>query len=132
MSEKLSGYNAEKVGIDFQECRSYKRAPGMLTACLSYSDDGRLTDCVLLDISARGAKVKFCKTPGDGEAVNLRLGQRLKIGATIDFRVKCVWQDGPVVGLRFLNDPYEVAGALEELLLPECVQFDDVERDAES
>ena len=54
MSEKLSSFYAEKVGIDYQERRSYKRAPGMLTGCLSYSDDGRLIDCVLLDISARG------------------------------------------------------------------------------
>ncbi len=131
MSEKLSSFYAEKVGIDYQERRSYKRAPGMLTGCLSYSADGRLTDCVLLDISARGAKVKLDKIPGDGEAVNLRLGQRLKIGAAIDLPVKVVWQDGPVVGLRFLNDPYEVAGALQELLPPECVRFDDVERDAD-
>ena len=123
MSEKRSSYMIEKVGIDYQERRSDKRAPVMLSGCLSYGDDGRLADCVVLDISASGAKVKFDKTPGDGEGVNLRLGQRLKIGATIDFPVEVVWQDGSVVGFRFLNDPYEVAGALEEeeLLPPECV-----------
>ncbi len=131
MSEKRSGYMIEKVGIDYEERRSYKRAPGMLSGCLSYGDDGRLADCVVLDISASGAKVKFDKTLGDGEGVNLRLGQRLKIAAAIDFPVEVVWQDGPVVGLRFLNDPYEVAGALEKLLPPECVRFDDVERDAD-
>ncbi len=128
MSEKRSSYMIEKVGVDYQERRSYKRALGMLSGCLSYGDDGRLTDCVVLDISASGAKVKFDKTPGDGEGVNLGLGQRLKIAAAIDFPVEVVWQDGSVVGLRFLNDPYEVAGALEELLPLECVRFDDVER----
>ena len=74
MSEKRSSYMIEKVGIDHRERRSYKRAPGMLSGCLSYGDDGRLADCVVLDISATGAKVKFNITPGDGECVNLRLG----------------------------------------------------------
>ena len=87
-----------------------------------------VADCVILDISAGGAKVKFDKPLGDAEGVNLSLGQRLKIAAAIDFPVEVVWQDGSVAGLRFLNDPYEVAGALEELLPPECVRFDDVER----
>ncbi len=131
MSEQRSSYMIEKVGIDYQERRSYKRAPGMLSGCLSYGDEGRLANCVLLDISATGAKVEFDETPGDGEGINLRLGQRLKIAAAIDFPVEVVWQDGPVVGLRFLNDPYEVAGALEGLLPPECVRFDDVERDGD-
>ncbi len=131
MSEKRSSHMIEKVGIDYQERRSYKRAPGMLSGCLSYGDDGRLADCAILDISATGAKVKFDKTSGDGEGINLTLGQRLKIAAVIDFPVEVVWQDGPVVGLRFLNDPYEVAGTLEELLPPERVQFDDVKRDAD-
>ena len=131
MSEKRSSYMIEKVGIDYQERRSYKRAAGMLSGCLSYGDDGRLADCAVLDISAGGAKVKFDEPLGDAEGLNLSLGQRLKIAAAIDFPVEVVWQDGSVVGLRFLNDPYEVAGALEELLPPECVRFDDVERDAD-
>ncbi len=131
MSEKQSSYMIDKVGIDYQERRSYKRALEMLSGCLSYGDDGRLADCVILDISAGGAKIKFDKPLGDVEGVNLSLGQRLKIAAAIDFPVEVVWQDGSVVGLRFLNDPYEVAGALEELLPPECVRFDDVERVAD-
>ncbi len=129
MSDKRSSYMIEKVGIDYQDRRSYKRVPGMLSVCLICGDDGRLTDCVLLDISAMGAKVKFDNSSGDEEDVNLRLGQRLKIAATIDFSVEVTWQDGPVVGLRFLNDPQEVAAALKELL-PECDPFDDFETDA--
>ena len=57
MSEKRSSYMIEKVGIDYPERRSDKRAPVMLSGCLSYGDDGRLADCVVLDISASGAKV---------------------------------------------------------------------------
>ncbi len=131
MSEKRSSYMIEKVGIDYLERRSYKRAQKMLSGCFSYGDDGRLADCVILDISSGGAKVKFDSPLDDAEGVNLSFGQRLKIATAIDFPVEVVWQDGSVAGLRFLNDPYEVAGALEELLPPEYVRLDDVERVAD-
>ncbi len=50
------------------------------------------------------------------------------IAASINFPIEVIWQDGPVVGLRFLSDPQQVAAALKELL-PECDPFDDVETD---
>ena len=127
MSEKRSSYMIEKVGIDYQERRSYKRVLGMLSGCLSYGDDGRLADCVVLDISVGGAKIKVDQLPGDGEGFNLRLGQRLMIAATIDLPVEIVWQDGVVAGVRFLKDRYEVAKALEELLPAACLRFGDIE-----
>ncbi len=107
MSEKRSTYLIEKIGIDYQDRRSCKRTPRMQSGCLSFGDVGQLANCVILDISASGAKVKFDKTPSDGEGVNLRVGQRLQISAAIDFPVEVVWQDGPVVGIRFLSDPYK-------------------------
>ncbi len=125
MSDKRSSHMVEKVGIDYHDRRSDKRAPGMLSACLICGDDGQVANCVLLDISAIGAKV----SSSDGEHVDLSLGQRLMIEAFIEFPVKVIWQDGPIVGLRFLSDPQQVAAALKELL-PECVPFDDVETDA--
>ncbi len=128
MPDKRSSYMIEKVGIDYQDRRSDKRSPGMLSACLICGDDGQVANCVLLDISAMGAKVTVDKCSGDGEHVDLSLGQRLMIEPFIDFPVEVIWQDGPVVGLRFLSDPQEVATALKELL-PECVPFDDVETD---
>lgn len=127
MSEKRSSYIIEKVGIDYQERRSCQRAVKMLCGCLSYGDDGRLADCVIPDVSAGGAKVKFDRPLGDREGVDLRPGPRLRIAAAVDLPVEVAWQDGSVVGLRFLNDPYEVAGALEALLPAERVRFDDVE-----
>jgi hypothetical protein len=50
------------------------------------------------------------------------------IEAFIEFPVEVIWQDGPIVGLRFLSDPQQVTAALKELL-PECVPFDEVETD---
>ena len=131
MSEKQNSQMTEKVDLDYEERRSYKRALAMLSGCLSNGDDGRPVDCLVLDISATGAKVKFDRPLGQEEGVNLRLDKRLKIAAPIDFPVEVAWQDGAIVGLRFLNDAYEVAVALEELLPPEWVRFDDVERDAD-
>ncbi len=125
MSDKRSSYMENKmVGIDYRDRRSAKRGPGMLSACLICGDDGQVANCVLLDISAIGAKV----SSSDGDHIDLRLGQRLMIEAFIEFPVEVIWQDGPVVGLRFLSDPQQVAATLKELL-PECVPFDDVETD---
>ncbi len=125
MSDKRSSYMEDKAGIDYDDRRSAKRGPGMLSACLICGDDGQVANCVLLDISAVGAKV----SSSDGEHVDLSLGQRLMIEAFIEFPVEVIWQDGPVVGLRFLSDPQQVTAALKELL-PEDVPFDDVETSA--
>ncbi len=124
MSDKRSSYMIDKVGIHYQDRRADKRGPGRLSACLICGDDGQVANCVLLDISAIGAKV----SSSDGEHVDLSLGQRLMIEAFIEVPFEVIWQDCPVVGLRFLIDPQEVADALKEWL-PECVPFDDVETD---
>ncbi len=124
MSDKRSSYMEKKVGIDYHDRRSTKRGPGMLSACLVCGDEGQVANCVLLNISPIGAKV----SSSDGEHVDLSLGQRLMIEKFIEFPVEVVWQDGPVVGLRFLSDPQQVAATLKELL-PECVPFDDVVTD---
>ena len=122
MSDKRSSYMENKMaGIDYRDRRSAKRGPGMLSACLICGDDGQVANCVLLDISAIGAKV----SSSDGEHVDLILGQRLMIEAFIEFPIEVIWQDGPVVGLRFLSDPQQVAAALKEWL-PECVPFEDL------
>ncbi len=128
MSDKRSNYTIEKVGIDYSERRAYKRAIKMLSGCLVCGEDGKTVDCAILDLSVGGAKIKVDQVPGDGEDINLRLGQRLKIAAAVDFPVEIVWQDGAFVGVRFLKDHYEVARTLEELLPAECLRFDDIEQ----
>ncbi len=129
MSDKRSSYMEKKVDIDYHDRRSAKRGPGMLSACLICGDDGQVANCVLLDISALGAKVMHRKSSSDGKDVDLSSGQRLMIAAFSDFPVEVIWQVGPVVGLRFLSDPQQVAAAIKERL-PECVPPDDVETDA--
>lgn len=129
MSDKRISHMMDKVGIDYPDRRSEKRGPGMLSACLICGDDGQVANCLLLDVSAMGAKVKFDKRSGYGEHVNLSSALRLTIAAFVDFPVEVIWQDDRTVGLRFLSDPQQVAAVLKEFL-PECVSFDDVETDA--
>lgn len=128
MSDMRNSYLIEKVGIDYQDRRSVNRGPGSLSVCLILGDDVQVAKCVLLDISAKGAKVKAEESSSDGEHVDLTLIQRLMIAPFIDFPVEVIWQDNRTVGLRFLSDPQQVAAALKEFL-PECVSFDDVETD---
>ncbi len=129
MSDKRSSDMEKKVDIAYHDHRSAKRGPGMLSACLICGDDGQVANCVLQDISAVGAKVMHRKSSGDGKDVDLSLGQRLMIAAFIEIPVEVIWQEGPVVGLRFLSDPQQVAATLKKLL-PQCVPFDDGETDA--
>lgn len=101
----------------------------MKLPCLLCDDDGRTVDCVLLDISAMGAKVKLEPGPGDGEQVDLSDMRRLGVASLVHFPVEVIWQDGPVAGFRFLSDAQEATEAISGLL-PQCVPLDDIETDA--
>ena len=118
-----------KVGIDYAERRLYKRGPGMRLPCSLCDDDGQVVNCVLLDISPMGTKVKLDKGLGDGERVDLRIVRRLIVASLVNFPVEVIWQDGPFVGFRFLTDAQEATEAIMRLL-PECVPSDDIESDA--
>lgn len=119
----------EKLGIDYTERRLYKRGPGMRLPCLLCDDDGQTVKCLLLDISATGAKVKLETGGSDGERVDLSTVRRLGVASLVHFPVEVAWQDGSFVGLRFLSDAQEATEAINELL-PQCDPFDDIETDA--
>ena len=119
----------EKVGIDYTERRLYERVPGMRLPCLLSDDDGQVVNCVLLDISPIGAKVKLDKGHVDGKRVDLSIVQRLVVASLVNFPVEVTWQDGPFVGFRFLSDAQEATEAIIRFL-PECIPFDDTETDA--
>jgi hypothetical protein len=105
----------EKVGIDFPERRYCKRAQGRLPGCLRFEASGLSVECVILDISVTGAKIKL--DDGIDEEIGRSLGDgRLIIAEMVDLPVERVWSEGPFCGLRFLSDPSAVAVALDELL----------------
>ena len=81
-------------------------------------------DCIVLDLSLGGAMVKidtsaFSET-GTSEDMGEELILTLKIVAPVLLSAEVVWQRGSVLGLKFLQDPDEVANGLERLLPPEC------------
>jgi hypothetical protein len=119
----------KKVGIDYTERRSHRRGPGMRLPCFLCDDAGQVANCVLLDISALGAKVKLDTGHGDRERIDPSTVRRLGVASLVHFPVEVVWQDGSIVGFRFLSDAQEAAEAINELL-PQCVAFDDIETDA--
>ena len=100
--------------------RTYQRALKELTGCLLH--EGQQADCLILDLSASGAKVQIDEQMfSDDGTFNLSLAEKLKIAAPVDLPVEVVWQRGSIAGLRFLRDPAEVAQALEALLPPDCL-----------
>lgn len=101
----------------------------MRLPCLLCDDDGLVTNCVLLDISPSGAKVKLDKELPRGEGADLGKARRLIIASLVNFPAVVVWQDGLFVGFRFLSDEKESTEAIIRLL-PQCVPGDDVETDA--
>jgi hypothetical protein len=112
---KQSSWMIEKVGIDFPERRYCKRAQGRLPGCLRFEASGSSVECVILDISVTGAKIKL--DDGIDEEIGRSLGAgRLIIAEMVDLPVERVWSEGSFCGLRFLSDPSAVAVALDELL----------------
>lgn len=115
MSQNRAVWVIEKVGIDFAERRYNKRARGTLPACLRHGEDGLIADCVILDISISGAKVKF--NHQQHVAIFCRCSElRLQVADVIDFPAEVVWQEGSLAGLRFRMDASDVASALANLV----------------
>ncbi len=111
----------DTANLDGMERRAYRRALLMLSGCLNYGD--QKADCVVLDLSVNGAKVRIDGAVVNGKKFDLSLTQSLSIAASVDLPVEVVWQDDTVAGLRFLREPHDVARALEELLPEECLRF---------
>lgn len=110
----------EKVGIDFPERRSCRRARGMLPGSVSYGDKEQCAECIILDISVTGAKIRL-RTDVEAERIKRNMRLRLKIGTRFDFPIDVVWGDGTYLGLRFLTDPSHIAAALENLVRADTI-----------
>ncbi len=71
---------------------------------------GEMVDCVVLNISAGGAKVRVLQPLEFDSAVRLRVE---RFG---DFPGVVAWQDGAYIGLQFLIEPSEVIRRVAETL----------------
>jgi hypothetical protein len=94
--------------------RHYKRAQVVLSGCL-IDNEVETLDCAVIDLSLNGARVCLDSSLEGKEIVLLRLAR------STDLHVEVVWQDDTSLGLRFTDDPRDVATILDGLLPEDCL-----------
>jgi hypothetical protein len=69
--------------------------------------------CLVVDLSASGAKLSFAETPlvMPGDPVTLL------IDAFGEFHAEAVWHRGELAGIRFVDPPAKIRAAFHELLV---------------
>ncbi|TQV83866.1 PilZ domain-containing protein [Denitrobaculum tricleocarpae] len=128
MRAAMSFYGEEVMNVmkttvhsqDVAEQRQYKRAQVVLSGCLI--NEIETLDCAVIDLSITGARVCLDGAPEGKEVVKLRLAR------STDLDVEVVWQEDGVWGLRFTDDPRDVANVLDGLLPEECLDATSVVR----
>jgi hypothetical protein len=104
------------------ETRAERRAlhRALLEISGRLSDGIRKLDCTVLDLSLGGAMVKINSSAFGETGAAEDMGETLVL--TLEFTVPAllpaaaVWRAGSVLGLKFLQDPEEVANSLQNLL----------------
>ena len=96
---------SEKEGRDR---RSYTRSPVLWTGSLISAD--RTVDCVIMNASANGAKVRM------SEAIPLSSPITLEIPRLGAFKAEIVWTKENKIGVRFLESPAKVAQLMVQIL----------------
>jgi hypothetical protein len=92
------------------ERRRFKRSTTVLTGTLFCRDE--IVDCVVMNISANGAKIKLKQAPAMGETVTLLVN---RYGV---FTGAIAWRADESVGIQFDEDPKRVAKAIGERATP--------------
>lgn len=95
----------EKEGRDR---RKYPRSPVLWTGSLTSAD--RTVDCVIMNASANGAKVRM------SEAIPLTSPITLDIPRLGAFKAEIVWTKENKIGVRFLETPAKVARLMVQIL----------------
>lgn len=76
----------------------------------AFHDTDAIFDCVVLNISTLGAKVRFVGDPPDGLEGTLRLRD---VGG---FDAKIVWREDNVAGLEFIDTPADFVETIGKFL----------------
>ncbi|TQV71232.1 PilZ domain-containing protein [Denitrobaculum tricleocarpae] len=74
-------------------------------------------DCVILNLSASGAKVRF-----DDPLMSDQI-KSITLAGTVEFEVEVAWTSGVFAGLKFLDTPVKVASVLAGVLPDGCLEF---------
>ena len=98
--------------------RAFERACVLVSAQMSdLTDSAHVTDCVVFDLSANGAKVRI-----DGPLAGNPIKQ-LTLYGLVDFEVRPAWNDGAFAGLQFTARPEIVAETLAGVLPGRCLEL---------
>ena len=104
------------------ERRVFHRALMEASGCLS--DGTREQNCIVLDLSLEGVMVKLdtsdFEEAGASEDMAEELIVTLEIEAPVQLSAEVVWRRGSILGLKFRQNPAEVANDLAHLLPAEC------------
>lgn len=76
----------------------------------AFHDEDAIFDCVILNISTLGAKIRFVGDPPDGRQGTLKLRD---IGG---FDAKIVWREDNVAGLEFMDTPGDFVETIARIL----------------
>ena len=96
---------SEKQGRDR---RKYARTPVLWAGAIVFGD--RAVDCVVMNASANGAKVRVSEVADFPTSVILRIP---RLGS---FRAEVVWARDNRLGVRFLEKPAKVARLMGQAL----------------
>ena len=111
-----------RLRLEKDDRRVYARAVKFIAGCVLFQD--RTMDCLVVDLSVNGARLLFDRPLPDFEEASVRLSLMLRMAHPVDLRMRVAWRDSMLVGVQFLDDPVDVAVALERLLPKECLTFE--------
>ena len=108
-----------RLTLEADERRSYARAVKFISGCVLVDD--LVLNCMVIDLSVNGARLLFDRPLPDFSQATIRLALKLRLPNPVDFPMQVAWRDGMLLGVTFLDDPGDVAVALEPLLPEGCL-----------
>lgn len=105
--------------VDDADRRVCKRAYVVVSGQVSNQEESqeRRVDCIILNLSASGAKVRF-----DEPLMSDQI-KKITVASSVGFDVEVAWTSGVFAGLRFLDTPEKVASVLAGVLPEGCLEF---------
>lgn len=101
-----------------EERRAFERACVLIPAQMSVSaDSGLITNCVVFDLSANGAKIRINRFLADAPI------KQLSLFGFANYDVELAWNHGDFAGLQFSASPEYVAETLAGFLPIRCLEL---------
>ena len=107
--------------LEQDERRTYARAVKFISGCVLVDEE--ILNCMVIDLSVNGARLLFDRPLPDFEEATVRFSFKLRLASPVDLAMKVAWRDSMMLGVTFLDDPHDVAVAMESLLPKECLSF---------